>query len=134
MVSAAKQRLHIAGVSHPNRLHLQLQVLVQLLDDAEAFTGGEVFTATLINWSSEQLQHPGTHCMPSLSVMMCCCLQIRKAVISVPAYFNVKQREATANAGRGIIKVTYLRTPLFFSPRGHLHCCQWVQVNWQVLK
>jgi len=41
------------------------QVLVQLLDDAEAFTGGEV----------------------------------RKAIISVPAYFNTKQREATANAG-----------------------------------
>ena len=38
---------------------------MQLLDDAEAFTGGEV----------------------------------RKAVISVPAYFNVKQREATVNAG-----------------------------------
>eukprot|EP00983_Pelagomonas_calceolata_P056571 1144653-Pelagomonas_calceolata.AAC.3 len=40
-------------------------VLVQLLDDAERFTGGEV----------------------------------RKAIISVPAYFNTKQREATANAG-----------------------------------
>lgn len=42
-----------------------LQILVQLLDDAEAYTGGEV----------------------------------RKAIISVPAYFNTAQREATANAG-----------------------------------
>lgn len=47
---------------HPARC---AQVLVQLLDDAEAFTGGEV----------------------------------RKAVVSVPAYFTAAQREATANAG-----------------------------------
>jgi molecular chaperone DnaK len=43
------------------------QILAQLLDDAEAYSGGEV----------------------------------RKAVISVPAYFTAQQREATSNAGEG---------------------------------
>ncbi|KAF5834867.1 Hsp70 protein-domain-containing protein [Dunaliella salina] len=56
------------------------QVLVQLLDDAERFTGGEV----------------------------------RKAIISVPAYFNTKQREATANAGAlaGLGVVRLIREPV----------------------
>mmetsp|Transcript_29399 Transcript_29399/g.76255 ORF Transcript_29399/g.76255 Transcript_29399/m.76255 type:complete len:365 (-) Transcript_29399:339-1433(-) len=56
------------------------QVLVQLLDDAERFTGGEV----------------------------------RKAIISVPAYFNTKQREATANAGAlaGLDVVRLIREPV----------------------
>jgi len=48
---------------------LPAQILVQLLEDAERFTGREV----------------------------------RKAIISVPAYFNAKQREATANAGTCVV-------------------------------
>ncbi|KAL6761638.1 Hsp70 protein-domain-containing protein [Haematococcus lacustris] len=56
------------------------QVLVQLLDDAEQFTKG----------------------------------QVKKAVISVPAYFNVKQREATVNAGQlaGLDTVRIIREPV----------------------
>lgn len=51
--------------THMHVIIIHTQILVQLLDDAERFTGGEV----------------------------------KKAIISVPAYFNTKQREATANAG-----------------------------------
>ena len=45
------------------------------------------------------------------AALLCCC---SKAVISVPAYFNDDQREATATAGRiaGLDTVRIIREPV----------------------